>query len=177
MIKLKSEIYEPKKFDVKKTKKPWKVVSDGKPLSRNTMYIGDTLPDFLLQNYERLIYKLTRFDGTVVDENIRQKVKKTIIKELLKCGYKFEPKNRFVKDVTKMIENVPVRIKWVHHKGYAVVIDHRKSSDIDKDTIIVQNFLKKKGLLIKDEQICPTYCVPNKRNIKVNYYEMYKNLS
>ena len=150
---------EPKKFDISTTKKPWKVTLNGKPLSRNSIYIGDTLPDFLLQNYQRQIYKLSRPDGTVVDENIRQKVKKTIVKKLLRLNYKYEPRNRFVEDATKIIDDVSVRIKWIHRKGYVVVIDHRKSSDIDKDTLKVRAFLEKKGIAIKDESICPTYCI------------------
>lgn len=35
-------------LDVTKIKKPWSLSSDGKPLSRNTIYIGDVLPDFFV---------------------------------------------------------------------------------------------------------------------------------
>ena len=157
---------EPKKFDVTTVKKPWKITMDGKQLSRNSIYIGDILPYFLLQNYQRSIYKLTRSDGTIVDENVRQKVKKTTVKELLRLNYKFEPQTRFVTDATKIINNVSVKIKWITGKGYVIVIDHRKSIDIDKDTIKVRKFLEKKGIEIEDDSICPTYCVPKKEVVK-----------
>lgn len=156
---------ELKKFDVSKVKKPWSIISDGKPLSRNSIYIGEVLPDFLMEKYQKPIYILTRPDGTVVDDKVRQKVKKTIIKELIKLNYKYEPQIRFVMDVTKIIKNVPVRIKWITGKGYAIVIDHRKSTDIDKDTLKVCAFLEKKGIMIKDEAICPTYCIPKRETV------------
>lgn len=157
---------EPKKFDVTTVKKPWKITMSGKPLSRNSIYIGDILPYFLLQNYQRSIFTLSRPDGTIVDENIRQKIKKSIIKELLRLNYKYEPRSRFVEDATKIIDNVPVKIKWISEKGYDIVIDHRKSVSIDKDTIKVRKFLEKNGIVIKDDAICPTYCVPKREIIK-----------
>ena len=164
---LKQKIVELKKFDVNTVKKPYSIISNGKPLSRNSMYIGEELPDFLLQTYQREIYTLSRRDGTIVDENIRQKVKKTIIKELLRVGYKYEPRAHHIKDTTKIIKNVPVRIKHIPRKGWTVIIDHRKSIDIDKDTLKIRAFLEKKGMIIKDESICPTYCVPKRELEKI----------
>ena len=156
---------ELKKFDVNTVKKPYSIISNGKPLSRNVIYIGEELPDFLLQNYQREIYTLSKRDGTIVDENIRQKVKKTIIKELIATGHRYEARARLVKDTATIIKNVSVRIKHIPKKGWAIIIGKRKSSDIDKDTIKVKNYLEKKGILIDDESICPTYCVPKKESI------------
>ena len=161
----KSKDVKLKKFDVNNVKKPYSIISNGKPLSRNVIYIGEELPDFLLQNYQREIYTLTRRDGTIVDENIRQKVKKTIIKELLATGHKYEARARMVKDTTSLIKNVSVRIKHIPRKGWAIIIGKRKSTDIDQDTIKVKNYLAKKGIIIDDEAICPTYCVPKKEPI------------
>lgn len=154
-----------KKFDVNTVKKPYSIISNGKPLARNVMYIGNDLPDFLLQNYQRQIYTLSRQDGSIVDDNIRQKVKKTIIKELLATGHKYEARARLVKDTTSTIKNVSVRIKHFPRKGWAIIIGKRKSTDIDSDTIKVKNYLAKKGIIIEDDSICPTYCVPKKEPI------------
>lgn len=157
--------FKPKKFDVNNVKKSWSIVSDGKPLSRNVIYIGNDLPDFLLQNYQREIYTLSRRDGSIVDDNIRQKVKKTIIKELLTTGHKYEARMRNVKDTATVIKNVSVKIKHVPRKGWAIIIGKRKSTDIDTDTIKIKNYLAKKGITVDDEAICPTYCVPKKEHI------------
>ena len=152
-----------KKYDINKVKKPWSITSDGKSLSRNVLYLGIVeLPDFLKQNYIRPSNKLIRPNGSIVDENIRQKVKKSIIKELISLGYKYESKHIRVKDNVTIIKNVTIRIKRIPRKGWAIIIDRRKSTDIDRDTIKVQKFLEEKGIDIKDENICPTYCV-NKR--------------
>lgn len=156
---------ELKKFDVNTVKKPYSIILNGKPLSRNVIYIGEELPDFLLQNYQREIYTLSRRDGTIVDENIRQKVKKTIIKELIATGHRYEARARLVKDTATMIKNVSVKIKHIPKKGWAIIIGKRKSTDIDQDTIKVRAFLEKKGIEIKDDAICPTYCVPKKESI------------
>lgn len=155
-----------KKFDVNTVKKPYSIILNGKPLSRNVIYIGEELPDFLLQNYQREIYTLSRRDGSIVDENIRQKVKKTIIKELLASGHKYEARARLVKDTATMIKNISVKIKHIPRKGWAIIIGKRKSTDIDQDTIKVRAFLEKKGIEIKDDAICPTYCVPKREIIK-----------
>lgn len=154
-----------KVFDVSTVKKPYSIILNGKPLSRNVIYIGEELPDFLLQNYQREIYTLSRRDGTIVDENIRQKVKKTIIKELIATGHRYEARARLVKDTTTIIKNVSVKVKHVSRKGWAIIIGKRKSTDIDKDTIKVRNYLEKKGIEIKDEAICPTYCISKKESI------------
>jgi len=161
----KSKDVKLKMFDVSTVKKPWSIISDGKPLSRNVIYIGEELPDFLLQNYQRQIFTLSRRDGSIIDENIRQKVKKTIIKELITKGYRYESRDRLVKDTTTMIKNVSVKVKHIPRKGWAIIIGKRKSSDIDRDTIKVRNYLEKKGIEIKDENICPTYCIPKKEPI------------
>ncbi len=152
-----------KKYDINKVKKPWSITLDGKTLARNVLYLGIAeLPEFLMQNYVRPSNKLIRPNNSIVDENIRQKVKKSIIKELLSLGYKYEPKHIRVKDNVTIINNVTVRIKRIPRKGWAVIIDRRKSTDIDRDTIKVQKFLEKKGIKIKDENICPTYCINKK---------------
>jgi len=151
-----------KMFDVSTVKKPWSIISDGKPLSRNVIYIGEELPDFLLQNYKREIYTLSRRDGSIVDENIRQKVKKTIIKELIATGHRYEARARLVKDTATMIKNISVKIKHIPRKGWAIIIGKRKSINIDQDTIKVRNYLEKKGIVIEDGNICPTYCIPKR---------------
>ncbi len=160
--------FGPKKFDVNTVKKPYSIISNGKPLARNVMYIGNDLPDFLLQNYQREIYILFRRDGSIVDENIRQKVKKTIIKELLATGHKYETRSRLVKDTTTMIKNVSVKIKHFSRKGWAIIIGKRKSTDIDTDTIKIKKYLAKKGIIVEDDNICPTYCVPKKDTILIH---------
>ena len=148
-----------KKYDINKVKKPWSITSDGKSLSRNVLYLGIAeLPDFLMQSYIRPSNKLIRADGSMVDENIRQKIKKSVVKELLSLGYKYEPKHIRVKDNVTIIKNVTIRIKRIPRKGWAVIIDRRKSTDIDRDTIKVRKFLEEKGIEIKDENICPMYC-------------------
>ncbi len=162
---LKKGLNELKKFDVNTVKKPYSIISNGKPLARNVMYIGNDLQDFLLQNYQRQIYTLSRRDGSIVDDNIRQKVKKTIIKELLASGHKYEARARLVKDTVTMIKNVSVRIKHFPRKGWAIIIGKRKSTDIDQDTIKIKNYLAKKGIIVEDDSICPTYCVPKKEPI------------
>ncbi len=154
-----------KMFDVSTVKKPWSIISDGKPLSRNVIYIGEELPDFLLQSYNRQIFTLSRRDGSIVDENIRQKVKKTIIKELIATGHKYEARDRMVKDTATIIKNVSVKVKHIPRKGWAIIIGKRKSSDIDRDTIKVRTFLEKKGIIIEDGNICPTYCIPKREPV------------
>ena len=153
-----------KKFDVSTTKKPWSIISNGKPLSRNTIYIGEILPDFLMQNYQREHHSITRPDGSVVDNIIRQKVKKTIIKELIRLNYKINPHKHQVRDVKSVVANVHVKIKHISNKGWAVIIDKRRSIDVDKDTLKVRSYLEKKGIEIKDENICPMYCIPTKKD-------------
>ncbi len=156
---------ELKTLNVNSVKKPYSIILNGKPLSRNVIYIGEELPDFLLQNYKREIYTLSRRDGSVVDAFIRQKVKKTIIKALISSGYKYEARTHLVKDTTSTIKNVSVRIKHFPRKGWAIIIGKRKSTDIDQDTVKVRAYLEKKGVEIKDDAICPTYCVPKKESI------------
>ena len=151
-----------KKYDVNKVKKPWSITSDGKLLSRNTLYIGDVLPDFLLFLYFRTSHTLSRPDDSIVDQNIKQKVKKTILKELIRIGYKYKTHSTPSKEPSKTINNIAVRIKQIKDKGYAVIIDKRKSSDIDKDTTKIRKFLEDNGMGIKDCNICPTYCISKK---------------
>lgn len=147
-------------FDVTKIKKPWSLSSGGKPLSRNTIYIGDVLPGFLVQDYTRPVYKLLRPDESIVDDAIRQKVKKSIKTELIRLGYKFEPRSGSVKDTVTFIENVKVVIKRVPGRGYAIIINKRRSFDVDKDTLKILEFLSGKGLEVGAYNICPTYCIP-----------------
>lgn len=157
-----TELPSLKKLDVNDVKKPWSIISNGKPLSRNVIYIGEIVPDFLIKNYSRLINTLTRPNGTVVDKNIRQKIKKTVVKELLSLGYKLEPRSITMKDSVTDIKGTAVRIKWISGRGNAIIIDRRKSADIDKDTIKIRKYLLDNGIKVDDYNICPTYCVPKK---------------
>lgn len=115
---------------------------------------------FLLQDYIRPICKLTRPDGSIVDEFVRQKVKKSIITEFIRLGYKFEPRSGSVKDTVTLIDNVKVTIKKVIGRGYAIIVNKRKSFDIDRDTLKILEFLNKNGLEVGAYNICPTYCIP-----------------
>jgi hypothetical protein len=151
-----------KKYNVNEVKKPWSITSNGKSLSRNTLYIGDVLPDFLLSTYFRISHILSRPNGSTVDTNIKQKVKKTILKELIRIGYKYETRSSPSKDPTKVINNIIVRIKRIKNKGWAVIIDRRKSADVDRDTTKIRKFLENNGIVIEDENICPTYCISKK---------------
>ena len=153
---------ESKKFDVNTVKKSYNIILDGKPLAKNVIHIGEVLPDFLLQNYQRQIYTLYRRDGSVVDDNIKQKIKKTIIKELITTGHKYEARTCNVKDTTTTIKNISVRIKHIPKRDWVIIIGKRKSTDIDQDTIKIRNYLEKKGIIIEDGNICPTYCIPKK---------------
>lgn len=146
-------------FDVNKIKKPWSLSSNSKPLSRNTIYIGDVVPDFLMQDYVRPIYKLIRPNGSIVDDSIRQKLKKSVKKEFISLGYKLEPRSGPVKDTVTYIENVKVIIKKISGRGFAIIINKRKAFDIDRDTLKVLEFLSRNGLEIGDYNICPTYCI------------------
>lgn len=151
-----------KKYDVNEVKKPWSITSNGKSLSRNVLYIGDVLPDYLLSTYFRVSHKLIRPNNSIVDNNIRQKVKKTILKELIKIGYKYEAKSSPSKDPTKSINNIAVRIKRIKNRGWAIIIDRRKSMDIDRDTMKIRKFLEENGITVEDRNICPTYCISKK---------------
>ena len=166
-IKKLSLVRNPKKWDVNEVKKPWSITSNGKLLSRNVLYIGDVLPDYLLSTYFRVSHKLIRPNNSVVDNNIRQKVKKTILKELISIGYRYESHSIPSKDPTKSINNIAVRIKRIKDKGYAIIIDRRKSVDIDRDTLKIRKFLENNGIIVEDKNICPTYCISKKeRGIK-----------
>lgn len=146
-------------LDVTKIKKSWALSSGSKPLSRNTIYIGDKVPDFLMQDYVRPISKLIRPDGSIVDDSIRQKLKKPIVKEFIRLGYKFEPRSDPVKDTVTYIENVKVLIKKMSGRGYAIIINKRKAFDVDRDTLKIIAFLSEKGLEVGPYNICPTYCI------------------
>jgi hypothetical protein len=146
-------------LDVTKIKKSWALSSGSKPLSRNTIYIGDKVPDFLMQDYVRPISKLIRPDGSIVDDSIRQKLKKSVVKEFIRLGYKLEPRSGPVKDTVTYIENVKVLIKKVPGRGYAIIINKRKAFDVDRDTLKILAFLSGKGLEVGSYNICPTYCI------------------
>ena len=151
-----------RKYDVNTVKKPWSITSNGKLLSRNVLYIGDVLPDYLLSTYFRVSHKLIRPNNSVVDNNIRQKVKKTILKELISIGYRYEARSIPSKKSSKSINNITVRIKRIKDKGWTIIIDKRKSADIDRDTTKIRKFLENNNIIVKDENICPTYCIIKK---------------
>ena len=151
-----------KKYDVNKVKKPWSMTLDGKSLSRNVIYIGDVLPDYLLSTYFRVSHRLLRPNNTIVDKNIRQKVKKTILKELISIGYRYEAHSIPSKEPTKTINNISVRIKQVKNRGWVIIIGKRKSVDIDRDTMKIQKFLEENGITVEEKNICPTYCIIKK---------------
>ncbi len=155
-----------KSYDVNKVKKPWSITSDGKSLSRNVLYIGDILPDYLLSTYFRVSHKLIRPNNSIVDKNVRQKVKKTILKELMSLGYRYETYSTPSKDPTKTINSIAVRVKQIRNKGWAVIIDRRKSTDIDRDTTKIRKFLEDNNMIIKDDNICPTYCTSKRAKEK-----------
>lgn len=155
-----------KKYDVNEVKKPWSITSGGKSLSRNVLYIGDVLPDYLLSTYFRVSHRLIRPNNSIVDKNIRQKVKKTILKELISLGYRYEAHSTPSKEPTKVINNISVRIKRIKDKGWAVIIDRRKSADVDRDTLKIRKFLEDNGITVEDKNICPTYCISKKTKTK-----------
>lgn len=151
-----------KKFDVNTVRKPWSITSNGKSLSRNVLYIGDVLPDFLLSTYFKVSHKLTRPNKSIVDKTIRQRVKKTILQELINLGYKYEAHSVPSKEPTKTINNINVRIKRIKEKGWAIIIDKRKSADVDRDTMKIRKFLEDNNIIVEDNNICPTYCISKK---------------
>jgi len=151
-----------KKYDIDKVNKPWSITSNGKVLSRNTMYIGDVIPEFLTSWQEKVKHILKRPNKSIVDNKIRQRVKKTIINELIKLGYTYEISSVKIKTNVTSIQNVRVKIKRIPSKGYAVIIDRRKSADIDRDTLKIRKYLEENGITVEDELICPTYCIKSK---------------
>ncbi len=159
----KSKINEPKKYDINKVQKPWSVTANGKVLSRNSIYIGDNLPDFLMTWQEKVKHILKRSNGSIVDNKIRQRVKKTIIDELIRLGYTYEISSVKIKSTVTSIKNIRVRIKRIPSKGYSIIIDRRKSADIDRDTLKIRKYLEENGIIVEDELICPTYCISKKR--------------
>lgn len=149
----------PTKFDVNKVRKPWSIVSNGKSLSRNTIYIGDTIPEFLLEDSTKQIFTLQRPNNSIVDDSIRQKIKKTVVTELISLGYKLKPRSSYLRSSVTRIDNTSVRIKRIIGKGWAIIIDKRKSINIDKDTTKILEYLKLNNLDVDDYNICPTYCI------------------
>lgn len=153
-----------KKYDINTVNKPWSISSNGKVLSRNTMYIGDAIPEFLTSWQDKVKHVLKRSDKSIVDNKIRQRVKKTIINELIKLGYTYDISLVKVKTNVTSIKNIRVKIKRIPSKGYAVIIDRRRSADIDRDTLKIRKYLEEKGIEVKDELICTTYCIKSRRN-------------
>ncbi len=143
----------------------WSLIYNSKPLSRNTIYLGNELPEFLIEKCARTIHILTDKNGNLVDDNIRQKVKMTIVKYLTSTGCKWESKTRYIFDKATVIDNVPVKIKKVQGKGWAIIIKRRKAIDVSKATIKVLNYLEKKGIIIEDKNICPMYCIPSEQKV------------
>jgi hypothetical protein len=158
----KSKTNEQKKYDINKVQKPWSVTANGKVLSRNVIYIGDRIPDFLTSWQDKVKHILKRPNDSIVDNKIRQKIKKTVIDELIRLNYKYEISSIKIKTTVTSIKNIRVRIKRIKDKGYAVIIDRRKSADIDRDTLKIRKYLEENGIIVEDELICPTYCVKSK---------------
>jgi len=159
----KSKIIEPKKYGIEKVDKPWSITSNGKVLSRNAIYIGDNIPDFLTSWQDKVKHILKRPNNSIVDNKIRQKIKKTVINELVKIGYTYEIGSVKIKTSVTSIQNIRVRIKRIKDKGYAVIIDRRKSADIDRDTLRIRKYLEENGIVVEDKLICPTYCISKRR--------------
>jgi hypothetical protein len=148
-----------KKWDANKARKPWSLTLNGKRLSKNTLFIGKTLPDFLQEDYTRTIFTIIAPDGTVIDEYVRQKTKETLKKYLINMGFQFNARSGNVKDKVRIINGIIVKVVRVKGLGYSIVIDKRSSADIDRDTLIVRNFLENKGVMIDNDDICPAYCL------------------
>lgn len=155
-----------KDFDVSSTKRPWTLVSNNKPLSRNTIYVGYELPEFLLGKCERLIYTLTDPNGNIVDDNIHQKVKKTVKEATELFNFTWKVRREHILDKVTYIDDVRVKIKKVTGKGWAIIVKRRNASDVSRDTIKVLNYLKKMGIVIDDENICPMYCIPGEERVE-----------
>lgn len=155
-----------KMYNLNIVSKPWSITANGKVLSRNVIYIGDNIPDFLTSWQDKVKHILKRPNGSIVDNKIRQKIKKTVINELIKIGYTYEIGAVKIKTNVTSIQNIRVRIKRIKDKGYAVIIDRRKSADIDRDTLKIRKYLEENGITVEDELICPTYCVKSKRRNK-----------
>lgn len=155
-----------KKYSIEKVNKPWSITANGKVLSRNTIYIGDNVPEFLTSWQDKVKHVLKRPNGSIVDNKIRQLVKKTIVDELIKLGYTYTISSVKIKTSVTSIASIRVKIKKIPSKGYAVIIDKRKSADIDRDTLKVRKFLEENGIVVEDKLICPTYCIKSKRRNK-----------
>ena len=145
-----------------KTDRPWVLTIAGKQLVRNIIYIGDMLPDFLRENTQRLTWTLMDENGVIIDDDIRIRIKNTIKAYLIRKKCKIIPKRLSLKDPVKYVDGVRVSIKKVTGKGWGIIIGgkRRDSVDVSRDTMRVRNFLEKKGIVIENKSICPSYCNP-----------------
>ena len=165
---------EKAKIDKNKRSKKWNVnkirkgkgdsknknsgIKDGDAIDKKTIKIGRILPDILMQDVNRECYIYRRADESVIDECVRQKVKKTLDEEMFRLGITKKVYYKVVREPVESINNVVVSILQTKEKGWVVIIKRKTSFDIIRDTERIIEFLGKNGVQIKEEDICTGSC-------------------
>ena len=159
------------KIDNNKRSKKWNVnkprrgaknknsgIKDGDTIDKKTIKIGRILPDILTQDVNRECYIYRRADESIIDECVRQKVKKTLDEEMLRLGITKKVYYKVVREPVVSIKNIVVNIIKTKEKGWVIIIKRKTSFDVIRDTGKIVEFLGENGVFIKDEDICTGSC-------------------
>ena len=152
-----------KKWDVNKPRKGNSKdknvgIIDGDAIDKKTIRLGRILPEILLQEVNRECYIYRRPDGSIIDDCVRQKVKKKLDDEMSRLGITKEVYYKPVKEPVETIKNIIVTITKTEEKGWVIIIKRKTSFDVVRDTNIIVRFLERNGIHIKDEDICTGSC-------------------
>jgi hypothetical protein len=152
-----------KKWDVNKprkgnTKDKNVGIIDGEAVDKKTIKLGRTVPDILIQDTNRKCYRYRRSDRSIIDECVRQKVKKTLDDEMSRLGITKDIYFKMIKEPVGTIKNIPVVITKTEEKGWVIIVKRKFSFDVIRDTNIIVKYLEKNGIYIKDEDICTGFC-------------------
>ena len=152
-----------KKWDVNKPRKGNSKdknigIIDGEAIDKKTIKLGRTVPDILLQDVKRKCYTYRRPDESIIDECVRQKVKKTLDDEMYRLGITKDVYFKSIKEPVGVIENIIVVITKTEEKGWVIIVKRKTSFDVLRDTNIIVRFLERNGIYIKDEDICTGFC-------------------
>ena len=152
-----------KKWDVNKPRKGNSKdknvgIIDGDAIDKKTIKLGRTVPDILLQDAKRKCYRYRRSDGSIIDECVRQKVKKKLDDEMSRLGITKDVYFKMIKEPVETIKNIIVVITKTEEKGWVIIVKRKTSFDVIRDTNIILRFLERNGIYIKDEDICTGFC-------------------
>lgn len=152
-----------KKWDVNKPRKGDSKdknvgIIDGDAIDKKTIRLGRTVPDILLQDAKRKCFVYRRPDGSIIDDCVRQKVKKKLDDEMSRLGITKDVYHKTIKEPVETIKNINVVITKTEEKGWVIVVKRKTSFDVVRDTNIIVKFLEKNGIHINDDDICTGFC-------------------